>query len=119
MTTTETMTVARARGDVGVERAATSAERLAPGWVDRAADVLRIGACMLDAQGTLFAEFTVERIRSMTGNAVPKPPDERAWGAATRVATSRGYIERIPGRFSAAASSNGSPKPMYRKGPKA
>ena len=118
-TATESMTVARARGDLGIERSAANADRLTAGWVDQAANVLRIGACMLEAQGALFSEFTIERIRAMTGNAVPKPPDERAWGAATRVATSRGYIERIPGKFAAAASSNGSPKPMYRKGPKA
>lgn len=115
----ETMVEARARATVGIDRAASRAERATSEWVTRAADVLRIGACMLHAQGPLWAEFTVEKIREMTGNAVPKPPDERSWGAATRVAKNRGYIEPIKGRFEAAASSNGSPKQVYRKGPKA
>ena len=115
----ETMVAARARATVGIGRAASRAERATSDWVARAADVLRMGACMLHAQGPLWAEFTVEKIRTMSGNAVPAPPDERSWGAATRVAKNRGYIEPIPGKFDPAASSNGSPKQVYRKGPKA
>jgi hypothetical protein len=108
---------AAARADAGIERAARKADRASPEWVDKAAEMLRIGACILGAQ--LPGEFTVEHLRALTDKALPQPPDKRAWGAATRVATSRGFIERIPGRYAAAASSNGSPKPLYRKGPKA
>jgi hypothetical protein len=108
---------ASARADAGIERAARKAEKVSPDWVDKAADMLRIGAVIMDGQHT--AEFTIEHLRALVEKALPEPTDKRAWGAATRVATSRGFIERIPGRYAAAASSNGSQKPLYRKGSKA
>ena len=49
----------------------------------------------------------------------PQPADLRAWGKATVMAISAGYIEKMPRVFMPAASSNGSPKATYRKGVKA
>lgn len=46
-------------------------------------------------------------------------PSSRAWGKATVMAISAGYIEKMPRVFMPAASSNGSPKATYRKGVKA
>lgn len=108
---------ARARADTGIERSARKAERLAPGWVEKAAEMLRIGACILDGQ--LQTNFTIEELRTLVDKAIAQPPDGRAWGAATRQAVACGFIERVPGAFRAAASSNGAPKPCYRKGLKA
>ena len=45
----------------------------------------------------------------------PQPADLRAWGKATVMAISAGYIEKMPRVFMPAASSNGSPKATYRK----
>lgn len=107
------MDVAHARGDVGIERSARRAEKLSPGWIDKAAEMLRVGACILGAQQ---ADFTVEELRTLVDKALPEPPDGRAWGHVTRLAVAKGYIERVPGKYRPAASSNGSPKPVYRKG---
>lgn len=107
---------AAVRADLGVERSGAAAERLAPGWIGQAAEVMRVGACILAHR---HAEFTVEDLRALVDKAVAQPPDLRAWGAATRAAVAKGFIERIPGRYAPAASSNRAPKPLYRKGPKA
>lgn len=105
---------AAARADMGIDRASRSAERLTPQWVARATELLRVAACVLHQRGVL--EFTVEALRLEVEAAVPAPPDKRAWGAATRSAVRNGWIERLPGRYCPAASSNCSPKPLYRKG---
>lgn len=111
------MEFAATRADLGVERSAARAERVAPGWIDKAADMLRIAACILGSRHK--AEFTVEDLRELVHDALQQPPDLRAWGAATRAAVAKGFIERIPGRYAPTASSNRAPKPLYRKGPKA
>lgn len=111
------MDFAAARADLGVERSAGKAERVDPGWIDKAVEMLRIGACILSAQQR--AEFTIEDLRALVDKALPQPPDLRAWGAVTRAAVAKGFIERIPDRYAPAASSNRAPKPLYRKGPKA
>lgn len=99
---------ARAAGDLGVERAAFKAERLAPGWVDRAAEDVRHYARHTDC------DFTIEQARSMM-TGLPDGADGRSWGAVTRRAVALGYIERT-GAYAPAASSNGSAKPLYRRG---
>lgn len=106
---------ARARADAGVERVADKAERERPGWCEDAAQALRKFA---SAQGGVF---TIEhaRVALLMAEAIDKPHDGRAWGKATRMAMAAGYIERVKGQFFPAASSNGSPKPVYRRGAKA
>ena len=108
------MTVAHARADVGIERAVVRAEKVSPDWTQKAADMLRIGACVLSGKGV--QKFTIEQLRTLVDGALPKPPDGRAWGGATRRATSLGFIVRLKGEYAPAESSNGSPKPMYAKG---
>lgn len=104
---------ARARADFGIERSATSAENATPGWCEMACEELRRFAA---GQGGMF---TVELARMAIEKRLPPPPDLRAWGVVTRMASARGYIERVRGMSFPAASSNGSDKPCYRKGPKA
>lgn len=111
------MTAANARADVGVQRATLRAEKATPEWSHKAADLLRVGACILHAKGV--QKFTIEQLRTLVDGALPKPPDGRAWGGATRGATARGFIVRLKGEYAPAESSNGSPKPMYSKGPQA
>jgi len=60
--------------------------------------------------------FTIEMVRSVVGSEIDPPTDLRAWGHVTRRAVAEKLIERVPKTFSPAASSNGSPKPMYRRG---
>lgn len=101
-------TAAKTRGDLGAERAAGKAERTAPGWIDRAAEVVRDFA-----RGSGPFSFTIEEARA--GFRAPQGVDLRAWGAVTRRAIALGYIEATDG-YAPAASSNGSPKRLYRKG---
>jgi hypothetical protein len=105
---------AQARADVGIERAAVRADKASPDWTIKAADMLRVAACILHSKG--IQTFTVEQLRELVSDALPPPPDLRAWGGATRRATGMGFIKRIPGMFAAATSSNMAPKPVYAKG---
>lgn len=107
-------TAAKTRGDLGAERAAHRAQRAAPGWIDRAAEAVR-DFCRHNLAG-MTGQFTIEvaRERAMSFG-LPPPPDARAWGHVTRRAVQLGYIEPTGG-YAPAASSNGSPKRLYRKG---
>jgi hypothetical protein len=106
----------RMRGDLGAERAASKAQRVAADWMDLA--LLLVHAY---STGHGSTPFTMEICRSTVERRAPRPKDVdgRVWGHITRAAVKAGYIERVPGMFAQAASSNGSPKPCYRKGPRA
>ena len=96
--------------EAGIKRAADNA---GASWVAIAADELGWAASRADA-----SEFTVEELRwyiRTHGDEIAEPPDLRAWGAATQRAARMGFIVRT-GHFARAASSNGSPKPLYRFG---
>ena len=105
---------AKARADDAITRVADKAERERPGWCEDAAEALRTFA---KAQGGVF---TIEhaRLAIVAAGLIDKPHDARAFGKATRMALDRGYIEVVKGAFFPAASSNGSPKRVYRR-PKA
>lgn len=105
---------AKARADDAITRVAEKAERERPGWCEDAAEALRSFA---KAQGGVF---TIEhaRLAIVSARLIDKPHDGRAWGKATRMAMAAGYVERVKGQFFPAASSNGSPKPVYRRGAK-
>lgn len=103
-----TLDLSRMRGDVGAERAASRAERTQPGWIDRAAEAVRGFAV-----GSGPFAFTIEEARASF--QAPEGVDLRAWGHVTRRAVQLGYIEPT-GDYAPAASSNGSPKRLYRKG---
>lgn len=107
------MEAAHARAELGAERAGNRADLWNADWCERAAEKLRMFA---RAQGGVF---TIEMARAGLGAELPAPPDLRAWGKATVMAISAGFIEKMPRVFMPAASSNGSPKAAYRKGPKA
>jgi hypothetical protein len=113
-TQTADMTAAHARADVAIERATVRAEKASPEWTSKAADMLRVAACILHSKGV--QKFTVEHLRELAADALPSPPDLRAWGGATRRATGMGYLKRMPGEFAPAESSNGSVKQLYAKG---
>lgn len=104
---------ARARADSAIQQAADATERRVEGWCESACERLREFA---RGQSGIF---TVELARLAFASALPAPHDLRAWGQVTRMATSRGYIQRVHGEYFSAASSNGSPKPVYRRGPNA
>jgi hypothetical protein len=107
-------TAAKTRGDLGAERAAGKAERVAPGWIARTVEAVRYLAKIRPAD----APFTIEQVRVTLGSTVPEPPDGRAWGHVTRRAVALAIIEPTGG-YAPAASSNGSPKRLYRRGPRA
>ena len=105
-----TLELAVTRGKRGMQRAADHADDTAPGWTDRA-----YAALESYVDGRLVTEtFTIEQAREVAGLLVDEPPDGRAWGAVTQRAIRAGLIEWT-GDFARAASSNGSPKPVYRK----
>ena len=111
----EAMQAAQARANLGIERVAARADSERPNWCADAAQALRKFAA---AQGGVFT-IELARIALVLSGAIDKPVDGRAWGKATRMAQSAGYIERVKGQFFPAASSNGSAKPVYRKSGKA
>ena len=94
------------RGHQGARIAADKADSLAPGWVVAAAHQIFIYA----VQAT--EPFTIEQARE---HCMPTPEgaDARSWGHVTRLAVRRGWIEPT-GAYAPAASSNGSPKRLYR-----
>lgn len=102
--------LAVSRGKTGMKRAADHADNDSPGWTERAYQALRSYV-----EGRLHSEtFTIEQAREVAGLLVDEPPDGRAWGAVTQRAIRAGLIVRT-GEYAPAASSNGSPKPLYRK----
>jgi hypothetical protein len=107
------MEAAHARAELGADRAAHSANSVCPGWLDLVLDRVRAFAA------TNPGIFSIEMMRGVIGTEVPQPPDLRAWGRVTQDAIRLGYIERVPKVVIPAASSNGSVKPAWRKGPKA
>lgn len=107
------MEAARARAELGADRAGARADSVHADWCALAAEKLRMFA---RAQGGVF---TVEMARAGLAGELPAPPDLRAWGKATVMAVTAGYVEKVPRVFMPAASSNGSPKATYRKGPHA
>lgn len=111
----ENVSIARARGHAAAQRAADKAERVVvPDWTACAVEAIRVFA---RNQPALFTLEIARGVIELQG-AVPKPCDLRAWGVAAQVAARRGFIERTS-TYHPAVSSNGSPKPCYRRGPKA
>lgn len=96
-------------GEVGIARSQQSAEHSTPGWTEMAA------LCLCGYAQT-HDTFTIEEARAAM--SVPEPPELRAWGSATQMAQRRGWIERT-GTYRQATSSNGSEKPVYRRGTRA
>ena len=56
--------------------------------------------------------------RSVIEQDLQKPTDGRAWGRVTQDAIRLGYIVKTD-KTAASASSNGAPKPLFKRGIKA
>ena len=104
---------ARERASIGIDRAAEATERRIEGWCEQACEELRQFAKRQSGM------FTVELARGAIEQRLPAPRDLRAWGRVTRMAAARGFIQPVRCMYFPAASSNGSHKPVYRRGPKA
>lgn len=105
---------ARAKGHAMGDLAAQKTEReVDPEWTEKAVERLRVFA---RHQGGVF---TIEMARGVLQAELPTPTDLRAWGRVSRMAREREYIEPVRGSDFPAASSNGSPKQVYRRGAKA
>lgn len=102
---------AQRRRDAGMASASEHAEKEHPGWTELAAEAIHRHAIAVFPEG-----FTTEEARAAVEQTIPRPPELRAWGAVTRICKERRYIEPVPGEIRPAASSNGSPKQVYRLG---
>lgn len=100
---------ARVRREFGMDRVADATERLNRGWFEKAMERLR--AFVKPQAGV----FTMEQARAVLESELPEPSDARVWGPLTKMAVAAHVIEPTK-LFAPAASSNGSPKRMYRKG---
>lgn len=107
------MTAARARADDAIGAITAKVETAEPEWTTKAVQALRKFA---NAQGGVFI---IEHARLVLRAELPPVHDERIWGRVSRDAIAAGYIERVKGQYFPAASSNGAPKAVYRRGPKA
>ena len=87
-----------------------AADRTAPGWSERAYDAIRRFAA-----GQAGA-FTIEMLREVVAAEIDPPHDLRAWGPITKKAMRKDVIQLVRGATAPAASSNGSPKPLYKRG---
>jgi hypothetical protein len=105
-----TTTEARARGLAAAAAAALKAQRSHTNWTENMVLELATVVDALPADAT----FTIEDLRALCS---PTPPgtDARAWGHVTQAALRLGVIEPT-GKHARAASSNGSPKPLYARG---
>lgn len=103
-------TEAQVAAQVGIERAADKAERIEPHWVTEAAEDVK---AYFESHPEVHC--TIELVRRFC-RPQPDGADARAWGAVTQRALRLNYIERVPGQYAPANSSNGSPKPVYRRG---
>lgn len=103
---------AKDRAQLGMDRAARRACAFNAGWCAEALEALRKFAA---GQVGLW---TVEMARSVIEQDLPKPTDGRAWGRVTQDAIRHGYIVKTD-KTAASASSNGAPKPLFKRGPNA
>lgn len=99
--------VAAARREAGMASALDHAESDAPGWGDTCLDYMRRYALRQSDP------WTCEEFRAWAyALGLPMPAEQRAFGPVTQRAIRAGLIQRVG--YAPAASSNGSPKPVYR-----
>lgn len=103
---------ARTAADRGIGRSADTAEREIPGWIAKA--VAAVGVFARGQHGM----FTMETCRWVIQQNLEQPNELRSWGQVTQQARKAGFIVKT-NQSSPAYSSNGSPKPMWKKGPSA
>ncbi|MGL6289271.1 MAG: hypothetical protein ACRC2H_01125 [Silanimonas sp.] len=94
--------------DVGIQRSADKAERIDPGWIERA-----ISHVQTFARKQWPEPFLAEDARTYAeGLGLPQATDGRAWGHVLKAAAKRGIVTRAG--FGASKSSNLSPKVLWR-----
>lgn len=99
-------------GNEGLRRAIEATERRVPGWTE-----LAVAAVKLYVATTKAGEkFTMEALRQKVEAGLPPPHDLRSWGNVPRMCCKLGILTRKKGEYAPAESSNGSPKPVYRRG---
>lgn len=106
------MNEAKARAEVGMDRAARKANRLHAGWCQEAVEALRKFAAGQHGM------FLIETARVILARDLVAPADCRVWGKVTQMAIRAGYIEKTK-LTAPAASSNAAPKPLFRRGDRA
>ncbi len=90
-------------------RAAQKADQASPGWLERA---VALTALFASKQSSSSAGWLLEDVRVFAEvQGLPHPPDKRAWGQVVRTLKKQRRIECVG--YSAAASSNGSPKCLW------
>lgn len=99
------------RGINGMNRAVSHANRVVDKWSDIARNAV---INFLKSKDDDYL-FIIEDVRSEIDNKIPPPPDLRSWGSVTQSLVRHHDIEATD-LFRKAASSNGSPKPVYKKG---
>jgi hypothetical protein len=80
---------AREARDDGIRRATEHADAVSPRWSDEAYEAL-----LRWCEGKSGREFLAESARLDLVDAVPAPPDQRAWGGVFVRAARAGYLER-------------------------
>lgn len=99
---------ARARRDVGINRAGDHADREHAQWRDTAAKLVLVYA---EQQGS--KPFLIEDAASYAyAHGLPRAREPRAWGSVVQLAKRRGYI--VGAGYAAARTSNCSPKCAWR-----
>lgn len=98
----------QARRDQGIASSANHAEQDVPGWGEMAVEATAKAVAMQTGH------FTMEHIRDVAHFhlGLPMPAELRSWGSVTQKAIRQGIIRKT-GQYAPAASSNGSPKPLY------
>jgi hypothetical protein len=92
----------------GMTRAAEHADRIEPGWSDRAYD-------MLEGYALCHFEFMTEDVRVWaTEEGLPPPPDGRAWGAVTLRAVRNKVIVCDRYRPTRIPPAHSTPRPVWR-----
>lgn len=98
---------ARAKGEAGIK---SSSEHAGESWNEDAFHYLRWFAALMYRKGQTFH---IEKFREWAyAKGLPKPPEQRAFGALTQKAIRMGLITPT-GLYARALSSNLSPKMIY------
>jgi hypothetical protein len=101
---------ARQKAERGIKASADHAGRE---WQDQAVAAARLFV-RWNEKNYANEPFTMEEAREWCALRIDDPPDLRAWGAVTRRLKSEGVITPT-GFYAKAASSNLSPKMLYRR----
>jgi hypothetical protein len=101
---------ARKKAERGI---ASSAEHAGKEWQDQAVTAARLFV-RWNERVLENHPFTMEQLRLFCEPKIDECPELRAWGAVTRRLKAEGIITPT-GFYAKAASSNLSPKPLYRR----